>query len=1025
MEIRWEEIPDDVFEELVAALLRALGYANVVVRTGGADDGWDVDAELVSVLPDGTLRVERWRVECKRYRGTVPAEKVRDHYHRMCATPPLPHGVLFVTTASLSNPAKQDLLSFSARDRVQVQWWEREELTRLSAQHLADPALAGMLASHVESLLPWALLQEAASRQVAGEIERRVGRKYIPHLYRARELDEELQAFLSSVRETPWPGDVARYAEEMAPVAREQGLVAEWDNAVSALWAASSWEEALRIFAEITSRLDPATAHQMRQMAMQQGQLNRTCFLIRDRAGSGKTNLLCSASTRAQSRTLSLLLSCRFDLREASGLETLVLSALQAAVDAVAPTPVRLALPRDTALFFQALLLTLKQERAQLVVFLDGINENRDLQVLDEAVVSLLQRWNTQPVLFVVTCRDIFWEFFRTAEWQPFLHRARTFSLSAFSSEGIDGLIQAYFAAFGIRGRLQGVARDRCRHPLLLRFFCEAYRGQDIRVYEDLRLKDLFDTYWARKRAEISASLGLGGGGERRVETFILDLVSRMVADRATQMRVGEIERVTSEDDLESQHSLYRRLLDEDVILEELPPADAFDRGYDARKVAFVYDEFYDYVAALAHVRHHDWDALAPKAIVTDFLALLDGTGRFEQLVGVAEYLVLIGEAKGLHRPFCAALARLGSFELLCSVLPKLRDVGPWMEKMLGSCFLAIGRSTDSGRFLPSRALRPDELRRALERGENRSDLPLDEWILKAPLDDDAPNPSSWWATRPTDPLGDLRVEWLGTALEELEPGLPTADLRFAVDALRAQFHPELSEIWTLEAPNGPFGTGAKAAKRIAETIWVLWGEEASRVWEVLRGWGTEGEQVKMLSHAVLEAGFATGRLSAEEALRKLGDWLTRDDPAARAAAERLLPAITSDTLISASSEWGAGKPPPYLDAVPRVMSHLFSRSPLRAVEMLMRWAAEKPPHLIGAVTATLQQLTVPETWDTDQYRLLEKHLLALKVLIGRESDPGQRRIEHLVRQVRVIHSRLSEAKLESGRLPQYRRKRT
>ena len=35
---------------------------------------------------------------------------------------------------------------------------------------------------------------------------------------------------------------------------------------------------------------------------------------------------------------------------------------------------------------------------------------------------------------------------------------------------------------------------EQCRHPLLLRFFCEAYRGQEIGDIEDIRLKELFDS---------------------------------------------------------------------------------------------------------------------------------------------------------------------------------------------------------------------------------------------------------------------------------------------------------------------------------------------------------------------------------------------------------------------------------------------------------------------------------------------------------------------------------------------------
>lgn len=1026
MEIRWDDVPDDVFEEVVAALLRAMGYRNVVVRTGGADDGWDTDAERHSTLPDGSVRVERWRVECKRYRGAVPAEKVRDHYSRMVRTPPRPEDVLFVTSAALSNPVKRDLEGFAAEDRVGVHWWEGEQLSRLAARHLSDPALRALLAPYVDSVLPFGLLRDGAAHQVATEIERRVGRKYIPALYRAREVDAELEAFIAAPRGDGWVEDLARYGAEIASLARKQGLEPAWSEMIESLRGAPSPRAGLAALDQATERMDAETRERVRKEAARRLLLWRNCFVIRDRAGSGKTSLLCHAATRERPEAISLLLSCRFDLREAAALEEVVLGALRAAVEAVAPADARMGLPRDGGVFLPAMLLALQQSGTELVVFLDGINENRDLRLLDEAVVSLLQRWNGFPVRFVVTCRDIFWEFFRPAEWEPFLYRGRVVSLPGFPEGEVDHVIQAYFAAFGIRGRVTGTARERCRHPLLLRFFCEAYQGLDVREFEDLRLKELFDAYWKRKRVEIGTALGWGGGGERRVEAFVLALVGRMVETHATQVRVGDIGAVTGEADFETQHSLYRRLLDEDVILEELPPANAFDQSYDRRKVAFVYDEFYDYMAALAYVRHQGWDDLSPAGVVQDFLRLLGGADRFEQLVGVAEYLVVMSEAKGLHRALCAALARLGAYDLLCSALPKLRDRGPWMADVLRACFLDADRGWEG-----------THRREALSQlaAEAMPPMPLAEHLLRAVL----PGTTSGRWYPPASPENTLAGLWSRDPAEVLRSAPSAAEADAEVEPLgiilgaagagktmpRSQWleDPRIQALYrelVLDLGSGltfrhAYGTQLEASRRIADAAWVLW--DVDEVWEVLDRWSRE-ERLTALCHAVVGAGFEGGHIDGQGTLEVLTQWLAGTERELLEGAGRLLPGIPSEALLAASREWGSGGQLQHLEALPVLMRHLFAVNSPRALALLAQWAGERPPRLDAIIVATLDRIVVPEGRDRQYYRLLERSLFGLKLRIGKRSEQAQRRIDGLISRARVQHSRCGERGVRGARGP-------
>lgn len=691
MKINLADIPDGQFEEITAALMRAMGFENVTVRTGGSDEGWDIDAQLPERKPDGRLEVETWRVECKRYKKNPPAEKIRDHYFRMARSAPIPDHVLFVTTSAFTNPTKHDLEEFAREDRVRVTFWERQELTAHLEQHMGDSQLRGLIARHVDLDLPLDALGDACRHQVATEIERRVGRKYLPDLCRPRPIEGEIREFVAADLEAAQRRELGEMLAGVKASGPQPSQGKLWSEAINSFVAAARQESAAPL-RRVLDLCGEEKADAVRRIADGVLCLQRNCFFIRDKAGSGKTNLLCRLATQAAGpRTLALFFSCKFDLPPNRSLEEIILRALFSALEhCCAVGGHKLAMPKDSAGLFESLILTLQKNDARLIVFLDGVNENRDLDSLDEAVINLLTRWNGLPVKFVITCRDIFWGFFSAEQWARFFYGGKVYDLPQFEEAQIDEIIAAYFRSFEIEGNLVGAGRDKCRHPLLLRFFCEAYRGQNIRVFEDLRLKDLFEVYWLRKQQEIAEALSLGSDGGRRVEEFLFKLLAYMSDRYATQIPLGTVSQITGEQDLESGHSLYKHLLDQDIILEEMPPNDAFDRSYFARRISFVYDEFYDYMMALHHVRTKGWDGLGEKEICLDFLGLLRQSASFEQLHGVAEYLVLIAEQKGLHRALCAVLARLGNYEILCNALPKFKGETGWVADVLRTCLLSL-----------------------------------------------------------------------------------------------------------------------------------------------------------------------------------------------------------------------------------------------------------------------------------------------------------------------------------------------
>ena len=138
---------------------------------------------------------------------------------------------------------------------------------------------------------------------------------------------------------------------------------------------------------------------------------------------------------------------------------------------------------------------------------------------------------------------------------------------------------------------MDGDARVALHDPLLLRFFCEAYAGRKFQVgdtiTEILRLP-LFELYTERKIGEISErvpSIGSPNSVAERIE-----LIASVMAeyDRARLTR-QEVAKVLPRGETTTSGSLYRLLLDEDIIIEE-------NMEHFEIHVNFVYEAFMEYV---------------------------------------------------------------------------------------------------------------------------------------------------------------------------------------------------------------------------------------------------------------------------------------------------------------------------------------------------------------------------------------------------------------------------------------------
>ena len=312
--------------------------------------------------------------------------------------------------------------------------------------------------------------------------------------------------------------------------------------------------------------------------------------LVIERAGSGKTNLLCHLSEKYSRRTIVFFVRSGIWLRQTLGLPA-YLAELYGSGGAQ-----REATQAEGFVLDAAFLACSHGHKVLLII--DGINESGTPELLGQEILWALARWKYLPIAIVVSCRDIYWSLFSGPEWNEWvfgraLVRGRMYRFSRDEYEGPGGALQKYLDHHKIQGRLEGQAKERCRHPLLLMFFCKAYAGEIVGTIRNIRLLELFDQYWTRKIEEPfravhpRATKGVGPGAR-----YLLDIAREFLKAQQASIDKERLAEVTGERDQEERDSTYLRLLDEDVILEEESRPNSYTI------VKFVYEEFMEYVIA-------------------------------------------------------------------------------------------------------------------------------------------------------------------------------------------------------------------------------------------------------------------------------------------------------------------------------------------------------------------------------------------------------------------------------------------
>ena len=299
----------------------------------------------------------------------------------------------------------------------------------------------------------------------------------------------------------------------------------------------------------------------------------KKCVVFVDKAGSGKTNISCHTAETLIRKHPVILLTGQIELSNEYHIEFHVQNLLEFQLGGVFSD------------WMNRINDSLRKNHKWLFIIVDGINENSNRPLLTRLLNSFLSKIEHKRIKFILTCRDLMWEPFRET-LAPYLFRD-IIPIDNYSKQEWRKAVKLYFNNFHIICDLGPQAEDALKNPLLLRFFCEAYKGKQLGQVADIKLLSIFDLYIRSISASIYERLQLSKSDV--ILKFLLDLSEEIWNKKSMIIdgkKVEELSRIKH-----SNASLFSYLLTENVVLEEEA------HQYSTRRtVRFLYDEFMEYI---------------------------------------------------------------------------------------------------------------------------------------------------------------------------------------------------------------------------------------------------------------------------------------------------------------------------------------------------------------------------------------------------------------------------------------------
>ncbi|MHA1934572.1 MAG: restriction endonuclease [Candidatus Thorarchaeota archaeon] len=576
-ELDFNDLSSDNFERLVLYLLEEDSDFIHPQRYGG---GGDRGRDIVAFKQQGRSK-KKWYFQCKRHKeigaSLLNEELEKIHQHSIKDPEFKPDEIVFAISCTVSAKAK-DKIEKRAKELglSKPHFWTKDEL---AAKVNRYPRVREFFFGIGYSLLPDIFIE-----QVQRELRKNKAR-FIPKLYIPRRRAESilrlfvepieiLKDVVSAFSRAP------RIIEETRPpnIRKFDDLLDRCLDIIETKQMPDTPFKIDEIIQLITEETEDLEAHleedewsgiireSMSTLRSNLSVFSKQTFLILDPAGTGKTNLLCkwAFDSLAQDSPYHLLLltgnlsiSNEFDIVD---------SLLRSLSHFGAKIPT---LPH----LLQSLEFFIREEKKPIIIAIDAINENTDSISTNLAIKRFLDDLEDHPqIKVVITCRKDFINRFNFHENRDNLELVEGL-LRRFERDELRRGIPLHLEHYHINAQFSESARSALLDPFVLRFFCEAHGDIEARevkelgLIPDIWLHKLFQKYEENKFKELREKFPAKFSSQRQFKIILKELAGIMLSEETNRLRLDDLQEIVGS--IYEEDSLYRRLLDEEIIIEK------------------------------------------------------------------------------------------------------------------------------------------------------------------------------------------------------------------------------------------------------------------------------------------------------------------------------------------------------------------------------------------------------------------------------------------------------------------------
>lgn len=315
----------------------------------------------------------------------------------------------------------------------------------------------------------------------------------------------------------------------------------------------------------------------------------KNIFILLAPAGHGKTNFICDfAESVFFKKGIPCILCSGVDFNGAESILDQINGSILKGT---------LSIQEFSEIFF-------KSDNKYTYIVIDGLNENSKTLEFSELVFKLISSTYKTKIKCILTCRtDCFDNYYKkrlsVLDENIFMYRN---IVTRYSYKEKLKLFHGYLKHFNIEveNYTDDVFESLTENPLLLRFFCESYKGSSSKItsfpnIDHLYKAEIFNCYYRNKLRDMDLVCSPAGFARMQANDVVLK-IARYMVDKETFNDIPICELLFSEKELEILHLI----LDEDIILKsdnKLSSKDLLSLPIEV--INFTFDEFRDFIISV------------------------------------------------------------------------------------------------------------------------------------------------------------------------------------------------------------------------------------------------------------------------------------------------------------------------------------------------------------------------------------------------------------------------------------------